>query len=208
MKIHFIFALVILAMSVILQVGFEDFIFMVFAISFVLIAEMINTALELMMDMISESYHPLVRIAKDVSAGAVLIATITAMIVGYLILAKYLSQPLAFGLTRVLASPWYITLIAILAVISISIGIKLFLGRGTPFYGGMPSVHSAIAFSICTVVTILSRNTIIMSLTFVAAIMVAQGRITSGVHSLKEVFWGALLGVLMTLFVFQFFHHV
>lgn len=208
MKVHFTFVIVILLISVVLRVSFVDFLFIATAMTFVLIAEMFNSALELIMDMISESYHPLVRVAKDVSAGAVLIATINALIVGYLILAKYLSQPIFTGLGRILESPWYITLICILLVMIIAIGIKIFLGRGTPFYGGMPSAHSAIAFSIWTIVTILSRNTLIMVLTFVAAMMVAQGRLISGIHTLREVFFGAVLGVLISLLMFQVIYHL
>jgi diacylglycerol kinase (ATP) len=204
MKVHFIFTFLIVTVCVILKVDFVDFLFLVFAMSFVLITEMLNTALEMIMDMISESYHPLVRIAKDVSAGAVLIATITAIIVGYLILSKYLTDPVFIGLSHLLKSPWYITLIAILAVLIISIGIKIFLGRGTPFYGGMPSAHSALAFSIWTIVTILTKNALVMTLTFVIAFMAAQGRVASGAHTFREVLFGAVLGVLLSLLVFQF----
>lgn len=208
MKIHFIVAFVILMVSVLVKVNFMDFIFLVFAMSFVLISEMFNSALEMMMDMISETYHPLVRIAKDVSAGAVLISTITAVIVGYLVLAKYLSQPIFDGLGRVLESPWYITLIAVLTVLIIAIGIKIFLGKGTPFYGGMPSAHSAIAFSIWTIVTIISRNALVMMLTFFIALMVAQGRLAIGAHLFREVFLGALLGILISLLFFQWVYTV
>lgn len=208
MKVHFMFTFLILLVSIALAVNFVDFMFLVFAMAFVLITEMINTALELIMDMISETYHPLVRVAKDVSAGAVLIATITAIIVGYLVLAKYLSQPIFTGLDRIVESPWYVTLIVILSVLVVSIGIKLFLGRGTPFYGGMPSAHAAVAFSICTIVTVLSRNALIMTLTFIIAMMVAQGRVSAGVHTPREVFFGAALGVLMSVLLFQVLFHM
>lgn len=206
MKVHFIFTFIIVITCLILKVSFVDFLFLVFAITFVLIAEMLNTALEMIMDMISESYHPLVRIAKDVSAGAVLIATITAIIVGYLILAKYLSEPVFTGLSYLLKSPWYITLISVLLVLIISIGIKIFLGKGTPFYGGMPSAHSALAFSIWTIVTILTKNALVMTLTFVVALMAAQGRVASGAHTFREVLFGAVLGILLSLLIFQFIY--
>ena len=207
MKIHFMFIVLILALCLFLEVSLVDFLFLAFAVTFVLMAEMFNSALELMMDMISESYHPLVRVAKDVSAGAVLIGTLNALIVGYLVLAKYFSQPIFSGLARVLESPWYVTLISILAVLVLSVGIKVFLGRGTPFYGGMPSAHSAVAFSVWAIVTILTRDALVMVLTFIVAAMVAQGRLASGAHRLREVFFGAVLGVLLAVMVFQFVYH-
>ena len=55
------------------------------AISFVLITEMINTALEHAIDIFTTRYDPLAKIAKDVAAGAVLIATVNALAVAYLV---------------------------------------------------------------------------------------------------------------------------
>jgi diacylglycerol kinase (ATP) len=68
----------------------------------------------------------------------------------------------------------------------------------------MPSAHSALAFSIWTIVTILTKNALVMTLTFVVALMVAQGRIASGAHNFREVLFGALLGVLLSFLIFQF----
>ncbi len=208
MKVHFIFAILLLILSVFLKVNFPDFLFLLFAVVTVLISEMFNSALEMMMDVMSESYHPLVRLAKDVSAGAVLISTGSAVIVGYLVLSKYLSHPFAIGITHILASPWYVTLIALLGVFMIAITVKIFIGKGTPFYGGMPSVHSAVAFSIATIVTILSRSTLIMVLTFFMAIMVGQSRMEVGAHRFREVLFGAFLGILFSLFIFQFVYQM
>jgi len=56
------------------------------AICFVWLAEIINTALEAITDLASPEQHPLARVGKDVGAGAVLLASITAIILGLLIL--------------------------------------------------------------------------------------------------------------------------
>ncbi|MDP3981920.1 MAG: diacylglycerol kinase [Chlamydiota bacterium] len=203
MKIHFTFAILVLLISVMFKISVVDFLFLSFAITFVLMAEMFNTALEYMIDIISESYHPLVRLAKDISAGAVLIATINAIVTGYLLFAKYLSQPIVFGLNLIFESPWLVTFICILTVMVLAIGIKIFLHAGTPFYGGMPSVHTAIAFAIWAIVSILTQHPLVMALTLLIAIMVAQSRISTGAHNIQEVLFGALLGLLISIFFFQ-----
>ena len=59
-----------------------------FTISLVIIAEMINTAIEATVDLITDKYHPLAKIAKNVAAGAVLISAINAIIVGYIIFSN------------------------------------------------------------------------------------------------------------------------
>ena len=55
------------------------------AIAFVLIAEMINSAIEAAIDVATSSFDPLAKLAKDIAAGAVLIASINAIAVGYLV---------------------------------------------------------------------------------------------------------------------------
>ena len=55
-------------------------------IGFVLVLEALNTALEALVDLASPEYHPLAKIAKDVAAAAVLIAAITAVLVGLVLL--------------------------------------------------------------------------------------------------------------------------
>ncbi len=54
-------------------------------IAFVFMAEMINTAIERTIDLVTDEFHPLARIAKDIAAGGVLIAAINALVVGYLL---------------------------------------------------------------------------------------------------------------------------
>ncbi len=57
-----------------------------FAVFLVIITEMINTAIEKTIDMITQDYHHLAKIAKNVAAGAVLMASINALIVGCFVL--------------------------------------------------------------------------------------------------------------------------
>ena len=58
---------------------------MLVAISFVLITEMINTAIEETIDLITSTDDPRARVAKDMAAGAVLVAAVNALAVAYLI---------------------------------------------------------------------------------------------------------------------------
>ena len=86
---------------------------------------------------------------------------------------------------------------------------KAYTGRGTPLRGGLPSGHAAIAFGGWMAVThVVGDSThwfLISSLTFLMALLVAQTRVESGVHSFLEVTYGALLGSLAVLVMFQVF---
>ncbi|MFM7320443.1 MAG: diacylglycerol kinase family protein, partial [Armatimonadota bacterium] len=59
-----------------------EMIALIFACALVLMAEMVNTAIEAAVDMITDRYHPGAKFVKDIAAGAVLVAAITAAVVG------------------------------------------------------------------------------------------------------------------------------
>ena len=89
------------------------------------------------------------------------------------------------------------------------IAVKAYTGRGTPLRGGLPSGHAAVAFAGWMAVTLIledsARLFLISSVTFIMALLVAQTRVESGVHSSSEVASGAVLGALVTLLLFQVF---
>jgi diacylglycerol kinase (ATP) len=85
MRIHFFIAVLITATSKYLELETFELLAVLFAISLVMITEMINTAVESVVDMFTEKYHPLAETAKNVAAGAVLIAAINALVVGYIV---------------------------------------------------------------------------------------------------------------------------
>jgi diacylglycerol kinase (ATP) len=96
--------------------------------------------------------------------------------------------------------------VALVLVLLIVIATKAWTGSGTPLRGGLPSGHAAVAFAgwmAATYVTTDQHRFLISSLTFIMALLVAQTRVESGVHSAMEVLYGGALGALVTLGVFQ-----
>jgi len=174
------------------------------AISFVLITEMINTAVEHAVDLLTETYHPVARIIKDVCAGAVLISAVNAVIAGYLIFQRVLNIQIEVGLGRVRQSPYHLTFIALISVITLVVLGKIMFHRGTPLRGGMPSGHSAFVFSCWTIIALLTQNGLIAVLSFILCVLVARSRTQNKTHSFWEVVIGAALGILVTTLVFQF----
>ncbi len=86
--------LVVLAIAVVLGVYFKitviEWMTLVLAAGLVLVAEAVNTAIEIDIDLTSPEYHPYARDTKDVAAGAVLIAATTASIIGFFIFGHYI----------------------------------------------------------------------------------------------------------------------
>ncbi|MBS3994917.1 MAG: diacylglycerol kinase [Alkaliphilus sp.] len=86
MRLHFFAAIVVLSLSFFLKISKIEVLILFFTVSLVLITEMINTSIESTIDLFTDKYHEAAKIAKNVAAGAVLIASVNAIIVGYVIL--------------------------------------------------------------------------------------------------------------------------
>lgn len=78
-------AIVVVVAGFVLDINRWEWCWIVAAIALVIIAEMLNTALEFLTDLVSPSVHPIAKKVKDVAAGAVLIAAITSVIIGMII---------------------------------------------------------------------------------------------------------------------------
>jgi diacylglycerol kinase (ATP) len=207
MRIHFFAGAAVLFLGVILQLTTVEFMLLLGAVTMVIVAEMFNTSLEIAVDIFTKEFHHMAKMAKDIAAGCVFVASVYAIIVGYLVFFKKLSiLNLSDAMLRIRQSPWHLTFIALVLVLTLVIITKLILHRGTPFRGGWPSGHSAFAFSIFTITAFLSDSVIIVSLVFIMAVLLAASRIKRGIHSPWEVIAGSAIGILVTLSIFQFLY--
>jgi diacylglycerol kinase (ATP) len=87
--IHAAATVVVLAAAVLLRISAGDWCWIILAISIVWTAEALNTAFEFLADAATPDFHPLVRDAKDVAAGAVLITAVAAAVIGGIIFWPY-----------------------------------------------------------------------------------------------------------------------
>jgi diacylglycerol kinase (ATP) len=205
MRIHFAAAVAVLIAGVAIGVSRLELIALLLSIAFVLIAEMINTAIEGAVDVSTTSFDPNAKLAKDIAAGAVLIATVNAVAVGYLVFSGQVADASTRLLDRLASAPAKLSLVALVVTILLVIATKALTHRGTPLRGGLPSGHAAIAFAIWMLVTLIvdSQRFLVSTLVLIGALLVAQTRVEAGIHSALEVVYGALLGSLTALVVFQ-----
>jgi diacylglycerol kinase (ATP) len=206
MRIHFVVAIAVIVLALTVAVSRIDLIALLISITFVLIAEMINSAIEGAIDVATTSFDPLAKLAKDVAAGAVLIASLNAVAVGYLVFSAKVADRSARLLDRLRDAPAELTIFALVVTIAGVIGTKAVSGRGTPLRGGLPSGHAAIAFAAWIAATYVAgtqHRFLVSSIVLLLALLVAQTRVESGVHSMFEVLLGGMLGALTTLALFQ-----
>ncbi|MEY7998961.1 diacylglycerol kinase [Clostridium sp. Mt-5] len=205
MKIHMIAAVLVLTMCFFYDLSKIEILAVIIATSMVIMAELFNTAVEFAIDATTNYYHPLAKIAKNVAAGGVLIAAINAVVIGYIIFWDKLKYINFMVIKKVKSTNPY-TIFIILAIVCITtIIIKAIFGEGTPLKGGMPSGHSAIAFSIATTIALITGQLTVVILSYLMAFIVAQSRVDSEAHSITEVVFGAVFGILITVFLFTIF---
>lgn len=205
MRNHFVAALLLLLTVLFLKVSAMEFTLLAVSVCFVLFAELVNTAIEVVVDLVSPEFNPLAKTAKDVAAGAVLVAAIGAAVMGYLILSRYIF-PLYKESLAMIGTPTEMgTAVSLLAVVIVVVILKAMSGKGTPLEGGLPSGHAAVASSIATIVTLTTQDPLTSILTIALAVMVSHSRLLLRIHSLREVVLGAVTGVALTLAVMFLF---
>ena len=205
MRFHFFIVVLVLSIGLLLRLSRIEMAVLFIVVSGVLVAEMMNTAVESVVDMITQSYHPLAKLAKDIAAGAVLIASITAAIVGGILFfgsntVATLRPHIEHDKQTVTVLLTIVVLVLIITMIS-----KVLGGKGSILSGGVVSGHSALSFFLACTLIYRAMDYLTGILALMLAFLVAQSRVEGKIHTIQEVIIGGLLGILFTSGVY-FFH--
>ena len=205
MRIHLYVTLVTVLGALLLNLRIREILVLLFMINFVLVAEMFNSAIEATVDLISPEYSPLAKFAKDISAGAVLITTMMAIVVGALIaIGDETWERIRLSLTAerlgIDAVP-KIILGCFLLVLIVIIG-KGLGKRGQVLRGGLVSGHAALGFFFATTLMFLTDSALVAGIGILLAAIIAQSRWEAKIHSIFELTLGATAGVIMGLLLF------
>ncbi|MBW2688786.1 MAG: diacylglycerol kinase [Deltaproteobacteria bacterium] len=206
MLFHLVAAILVLVGALFLRLTLHEFALLALAITLVLFAELVNTAIEVVVDLVSPDFHPLAQRAKDVAAGAVLLASAGALVLGYLALSRFFFTAEVSATQDFMRTTGNVAVISVVVVVLLVILAKARVGRGTPLHGGMPSGHAGIAFSIATSVAFSEVGLLVILLAWLLAALVAHSRVLLGIHNLTEVVAGSLLGIMTTLAMHLAFH--
>lgn len=205
MRVHIALALIATIGALLLGVRDMGLVSIAFAIALVFVTELINTAVEAAVDVATEHYDPLAKVAKDVAAGAVLVAAVNALVVGYLVLFDPAREVVGRGLKFARVGPTNLTVIAIGLVLLAVLVLKAVSREGTWMQGGWPSGHAAVAFAAATIVGFVTGSASALVAAYFIAFLVGQSRVEGDIHSIPQVIVGSLLGILLVTAVFQIF---
>jgi diacylglycerol kinase (ATP) len=206
LKFHLLAAFSVLLFCFAIGVDKYDFAIIALITIVVIMAEMFNSALEAVVDLATQEFETLARTAKDISAGAVLISVIGALIIGLLILGPHIARVWQgrYRLPRHAAGN--IAVLAVTMIMLVVILIKVHFGASYPLRGGFPSGHTASAFSLWISLIQVTASPWFIGLGLLGAILIATSRLRLKIHTFREVSYGALLGSAITLILFKIFY--
>lgn len=194
MKFHCFCTIIICILSLFMDIGKYEALAVIISVALIWMAELLNTAIESCVDMMTVEYNPLAKKAKDIAAGAVLITAINAIFVGYIVFEKKITINIkqVFLLLKTSYQNTVFTIFVLILIIVISI--KSIVKKGTALRGGFPSGHSALAASIVTLITSMTNNPKIFILSLILAVLVVHSRIEGKIHTFFETIVGCIVG--------------
>ena len=208
-RIQLVLAVIVMVLSLFYGLNTAEFLCLLFAVFMVIFAELINTAIETVVDLFVDVYHPKAKISKDVAAGAVVLAACNALVVGYFIFfkeenLKAISDSIFNNMVK---SRMHLAFVAIMlvviAVISMKAGCSKKTERGELVKEGfVPSGQSAIAFAALTAIWLNSKDIVTFTLALILSILVVENRVGSNARTKAEIVFGACMGVLIVLLIY------
>src|SRR5699024_4885241 len=202
MRIHFLAALGVLLLSLYLPLSKLEVLLLFVCILLVLVAELFNTAVEAVIDMITDEFHPLAKVAKDVAAGAVMLSAGMAVVVGVSIFYPYLDilslqvfeqapHPPNVGLAALIAFHFFLTL-----------SLKGLVNRlGRPDWE--PSMTTSLASLIAASLLIMTANLLIAILVLLLTGLLVGTRLRIKTRK-RPVILGTILGIVVAVAGFWF----
>lgn len=203
MRVHLLCAIFALLLSLFFDLSRVEMIALSFTITLVFVTELINTAIEKTVDLLSPEYHVAAGMAKDIAAGAVLVTAINALFVAYLLFVVPIGTYQGSLLSKVRANPLFLAFIVLIIVVLLAVILKsrFSRGHGTHFQGGTVSGHAAVSFSAATIIAAFTNLMLITMLAYFLAFLVSESRVEGGIHKISEVLAGGLLGTLVTILI-------
>ena len=202
MRLHLIASALVLLAALWLRLDRVYVVALIVLIALVLALELLNTAVEAIVDLLTIAHHPLAKTAKDASAGAVLVASLASVIVGYLIFYQGITSGGGRVYEAVQSVPANTALIVLAVVAIVTIFAKAWVGRGSALQGGAVSGHTALAFAAATMLAFFYQRPLAGVLAYFVASLVAESRLEAKIHTRTEVFAGAVLGTVAALAIY------
>ncbi|MBQ8043307.1 MAG: diacylglycerol kinase [Clostridia bacterium] len=201
----YIIGALVLFVSLFFDFTRTELICLVLTIGFVIFAEMINSTVEYIVNLVKTEYDLNAKAAKDIAAGGVLIASIISVIVAYLLFIDKIRQASTALLTTVLSSKVHM-LVTILFVVTILVVILKGIfskDKDNNYVKAFPSARVTVSFSLSTYLFVITKNLIVGGVALALSIMVSSIKRENDKTTMIQIILSALIGILLVVSVYQ-----
>ncbi len=194
-------ALILTAIAIFLPLTRFEWAALILTEGFVLTAEMINTAVEILSDAINPHFDPEIRRVKDVLAGAVLLSLAIGLSTVWLIFSPYLEPLFRSVLAHVQTANIIFPLVLILLALALILPVRKY--SSLSYRAGLPSGYSALGFGGAAIINLLTKNLLIGAGALILAFLIAQSRVVARIYGWWEVLLGGLIGIGFAILIMQ-----
>ncbi len=201
----YIIGALVLFVSLFFDFTRTELVCLVLTIGFVIFAEMINSTVEYIVNLVKTEYDLNAKAAKDIAAGGVLIASLISVIVAYLLFVDKIGQASTALLTAVLSSKAHMLVTILFVVIILIVILKGIFSKGKDnnYVKAFPSARVTVSFALSTYLFVITKNLIVGGVALVLSIMVSSIKRENDKTTMMQVVFSALIGILLVISVYQ-----
>lgn len=203
LRIDYIIGLIVLVTSLFFDFTKTEFACICLTVGFVIFAEMINSTVEYIVDLITDKYDDRAKAAKDIAAGGVLIASCVSVVVAYFLFVDKISNASVAIISSILNSKLHILFTIVFAVVILTVILKGIFGKDDDYAHSGPSIRIALAFALTTYSYIITKSLLVCGIAFVLSILITGSRIKGKKNKIIYTILSASIGILLVLIIYQ-----
>lgn len=203
LRIDYIIGLFVLIASLFFDFSKTEFACLCLTIGFVIFAEMINSTVEYVVDLITDKYDDRAKAAKDIAAGGVFVSSLVAVVVSYFLFVDKIYMAASTVLTTILSSKLYILFTIMFATVILAVILKGVFSRNKDYIESYPSARVTLAFAMTTYVYLVTKSMFIGGVSFLLSLIIAQIKIENEKTRPIYMVLSAMLGILLVLIIYQ-----
>lgn len=203
LRIDYVIGLFVLLSSLFFNFTKTEFACLCLTIGFVIFAEMINSTVEYVVDLITDKYDERAKAAKDIAAGGVFISSVVAVVVAYFLFVDKIYMATTTVLNSILSSRLYILFTIMFATLILAVILKGVFSKNKKYSSSFPSARVSLAFAMTTYVFIITKSIFVGGVSLILSIIIAQIKIENTKTRPIFIIISALVGVLLVLIVYQ-----
>ena len=205
LRIDYLIGALVLICSLFFDFSKTEMVCLLLTIGFVIFAEMMNSLVEYVVDLITDEYNINAKAAKDIAAGGVSIASIISVIVAYFLFVDKISNASTALLESILSSRSHLLVTILFVILLLTVVLKGFLTKkgDSNYVDAFPSSRVSISFGLATYLYIITDSFLVGGVALALAFIISSLKREKDKVTIMHIIFSALLGVIIVLSIYQ-----